>query len=60
MTSSESEQDIINTYEHYANAYITKPSDLDVLKVIKSVEDYWLKIVELPPEQAVNEAVLNI
>lgn len=50
MTSSESEQDIINTYEHYANAYITKPSDLDeFIKVIKSVEDYWLKIVELPP-----------
>ena len=50
MTSSESEQDIINTYEHYANAYITKPSDLDeFIKVIKSVADYWLKIVELPP-----------
>lgn len=50
LTTSESEQDIKNTYEHYANAYITKPIDLDeFIKVIKSIEEYWLKTVELPP-----------
>lgn len=50
LTTSESEQDIKNTYEHYANAYITKPIDMDeFIKVIKSIEEYWLRTVELPP-----------
>lgn len=50
LTTSESEQDIKNTYEHYANAYITKPLDLDDFsRVIKSIEKYWLGTVELPP-----------
>lgn len=50
LTTSESELDIKNTYEHYANAYITKPIDLDeFIKVIKSIEEYWLRTVELPP-----------
>jgi chemotaxis family two-component system response regulator Rcp1 len=50
LTNSESKQDIKNTYEHYANAYITKPIDMDeFIKVIKSIEEYWLRTVELPP-----------
>ncbi|OPY23032.1 MAG: response regulator PleD [Methanobacterium sp. PtaU1.Bin097] len=50
LTNSESEQDIKNTYKHYANAYITKPIDMDeFVKVIKSIEEYWLRTVELPP-----------
>lgn len=51
LTTSQSEQDIKSTYEHYANAYITKPIDLDnFIKVIKSIETYWLNTVELPPK----------
>ncbi|MEN6592976.1 MAG: response regulator [Methanobacterium sp.] len=50
LTTSNSEQDIKNTYQHYANAYITKPIDLDdFIKVVKSIEEYWLRTVELPP-----------
>ncbi len=50
LTTSESELDIKNTYEHYANAYITKPIDLDeFIKVVKSIGEYWLRTVELPP-----------
>lgn len=51
LTTSQSELDIKTTYEHYANAYITKPIDLNkFIKVMKSVEEYWLGTVELPSE----------
>jgi chemotaxis family two-component system response regulator Rcp1 len=50
LTTSQSRRDIINTYEHHANAYISKPIDLNkLIKVIKSIEDYWLNTVQLPP-----------
>lgn len=49
LTTSQSETDIFNTYNHHANAYITKPIDLnEFIKVIKSIEDYWLNTVQLP------------
>jgi CheY-like chemotaxis protein len=33
-----------------ANDYITKPVDLDqFLRVIRSIEEFWLAIVVLPP-----------
>jgi two-component system, chemotaxis family, response regulator Rcp1 len=50
LTTSQSEMDIKSTYEHYANAYITKPLDLnEFIEVIRSIEEYWLSTVELPP-----------
>ena len=49
LTTSQSQRDIKTTYEHHANAYISKPIDLnELIKVIKSIEDYWLSTVELP------------
>lgn len=50
FTTSESEVDVENTYKNYANAYITKPQDLnEFTRVTKSIEEYWLDTVELPP-----------
>ncbi len=50
LTTSKSEQDILKTYDLHVNCYITKPVDLSqFLKVIQSVEDFWLTIVNLPP-----------
>jgi CheY-like chemotaxis protein len=50
MTISKAEEDILKTYNLHANCYITKPIDLDqFIKVVKSVENFWLAIVELPP-----------
>jgi len=50
MTISKAEEDILKTYNLHANCYITKPMDLDqFIKVVKSVESFWLAIVELPP-----------
>jgi chemotaxis family two-component system response regulator Rcp1 len=49
LTTSESDQDIVRCYNQYANAYVTKPVDLDqFMVVIKSIEDFWLEIVKLP------------
>lgn len=50
LTSSAAEQDVVQAYNLYANCYITKPVDLDqFLEVVKSIEDFWLMVVKLPP-----------
>ena len=50
LTSSQAEEDILKTYNLHANCYITKPVDFDqFLKVVNSIEDFWLTIVKLPP-----------
>ena len=49
LTTSQAEQDIIQSYNLYANAYVTKPVDLEqFVRVLKSIEDFWLEIVKLP------------
>lgn len=49
LTMSKSEEDIIRSYHLHANCFITKPLDLDkFIQVIKSIEDFWLSIVQLP------------
>ena len=51
LTSSEAEQDILRTYDLYANAYVTKPVDLEqFMHAVASIQDFWLNIVKLPPE----------
>ena len=49
LTTSQAEQDIIRSYNLYANAFVTKPVDLEqFIQVIKSIEGFWLEIVKLP------------
>jgi two-component system, chemotaxis family, response regulator Rcp1 len=51
LTTSASEVDILRSYSLHANCYITKPVDLDgFLKVVKSIDNFWLSIVKLPRE----------
>ncbi len=50
LTISKSEEDIMKSYNLHANCYISKPVGLDkFIDVVKSVEDFWLTIVKLPP-----------
>ena len=50
LTTSQAEQDILKTYDLYANCYITKPVDLEqFITVVSSIETFWLSIVKLPP-----------
>ncbi len=51
LTSSAAEQDILESYDLRANCYVCKPVDLDqFMKVVQSIEDFWLTIVKLPRE----------
>ncbi|WAL61378.1 response regulator [Thermocoleostomius sinensis] len=51
LTTSAAEDDIIKAYDLHANCYISKPIDLDqFIQVVKSIEQFWLTIVKLPPE----------
>lgn len=50
LTTSRAEEDILRSYRHHANCYITKPIDLDqFISVVKTIEEFWLGIVMLPP-----------
>ena len=51
LTTSQDEIDILRSYELNANCYITKPVDLDqFLQVVRTIETFWLEIVQLPSE----------
>lgn len=50
LTVSKSEEDISRAYNLHANCYITKPLNLDqFIEVIKNINEFWLAIVKLPP-----------
>jgi two-component system, chemotaxis family, response regulator Rcp1 len=52
LTTSQAEQDIVESYQLHANCYITKPVDLEqFLNVIHSIEDFWLSVVKLPSRE---------
>ncbi len=49
LTTSAAEEDILRSYQLHANCYITKPVDLEqFLKVVKTIDNFWLAIVKLP------------
>ena len=51
LTTSTEESDVLKSYNLHANAYITKPLDLDqFLKVVRMIEEFWLTVVRLPPK----------
>ncbi|MDP2381999.1 MAG: response regulator [Nitrospirota bacterium] len=49
LTTSRDEEDVLKSYNLHANCYISKPVELDqFIRVVKSIEDFWLGIVVLP------------
>jgi CheY-like chemotaxis protein len=50
MTDSNDEADVVKAYNGHANCYVTKPVDLnEFIDKVRSIEDFWLTIVKLPP-----------
>jgi CheY-like chemotaxis protein len=50
LTTSAADEDIAAAYDLGSNCYITKPVDLgDFIDVVRSIENFWLSIVRLPP-----------
>ena len=49
LTTSDADEDILKSYNLYANCYITKPVDLDrFIAIVKTIENFWFQIVKLP------------
>ena len=49
LTTSREKKDILQSYDNYANCYITKPVDLlNFQEVVSSIENFWFSIVVLP------------
>lgn len=52
LTVSTAEEDIVRSYNLHANCYINKPVEFNsFLDVVKSIEDFWLSVVKLPPKE---------
>ena len=53
LTTSESEADIVKSYELQANCYLSKPVQLEAFdNLVKSINDFWLTKVKLPPQRS--------
>ena len=49
LTTSAAEADIMKSYELQANAYLSKPVQLDAFEsLVNSIKDFWLTRVRLP------------
>ena len=49
LTTSAAEADVVRSYDLGANCYLTKPVDVEqFLRVVQSIEDFWLGLVRLP------------
>ncbi len=49
LTTSNNKDDINDSYNNYASAYLTKPGDFDEFtELIKSFEEFWFKWTILP------------
>lgn len=49
LTTSESEKDIINSYNNHANCYIVKPVNFQkFIDVVQLIKEFWISVVKLP------------
>jgi CheY-like chemotaxis protein len=52
LTTSKLEEDILRSYQLHANAYVTKPVDLDqFVKAVREIDNFFVSVVKLPPKQ---------
>jgi CheY-like chemotaxis protein len=50
LTTSSAEEDILRSYKLHANAYVTKPVDLDqFLSAVRQIDHFFVQVVRLPP-----------
>jgi CheY-like chemotaxis protein len=46
LTTSDAETDVVQSYSLHANAYITKPVDMNqFVRIVKGIDDFWFGIV---------------
>ena len=53
LTTSKAEEYVLRSYGLHANCYIVKPLDFDrFTEVVNAIENFWFRIVKLPPRIA--------
>ncbi|HEV2681335.1 MAG TPA: response regulator [Rhodanobacter sp.] len=53
LTMSDSDVDMVKSYELQANVYLTKPMELGAFQsLVKNVADFWLRKAKLPTQSA--------
>ena len=49
LTTSSAEEDILRSYRLHANAYVTKPVDLDqFMNAVRQIDEFFVQVVRLP------------
>ncbi|TVS86848.1 response regulator [Mycobacterium helveticum] len=49
LTTSSAEEDILRSYQLHANAYVTKPVDLDqFINAVRQIDEFFIQVVRLP------------
>lgn len=49
LTTSNSEEDVYDSYNLHANCFISKPVDIDeFIEAVRAIGDFWLSLVKLP------------
>lgn len=52
LTTSDSETDVLESYDRHAAAYIVKPVNFDQFAdVVRSIEGFWLTVVQYAPDE---------
>ena len=53
LTTSDSETDIVRSYQLHANCYLNKPVQFEEFEsLVKSINDFWLTKVKLPRQES--------
>ncbi|OCB49374.1 two-component system response regulator [Mycobacterium malmoense] len=51
LTTSSAEEDILRSYKLHANAYVTKPVDLDqFMRAVRQIDEFFVQVVRLPSQ----------
>ena len=49
LTTSDTDEDILSSYDLGANCYVNKPLGMEEFaQIVRSIEDFWFTIVKLP------------
>jgi CheY-like chemotaxis protein len=49
LTTSSSEEDIVHSYKLHANAFVTKPVDVNqFINAVRQIDEFFLTVVRLP------------
>ena len=49
LTTSQADEDVLRSYQLHANAYVTKPVDLDqFMSAVRQIDEFFVQVVRLP------------